>query len=178
MARRQPSSVLSICISLILLTSSVSTLSGDRWSGLKGQILHNATGAEGKKSRLPVKDGPDLCTLHVLPVTKHTAVGLRRRLAACKCARVSASAWRPYLSKMAPTPALLALSRCSSEASRTPSLELMERWENDAMSSSFQPRYDAIRGGSVGRASLSPWSSESRRGCALASPAPRCDRFC
>lgn len=49
---------------------------------------------------------------------------------------------------MAPTPALLALSRCSSEASRTPSLELMERWENDAMSSSFQPGYDAIKRGS------------------------------
>lgn len=53
-----------------------------------------------------------------------------------------------YLSKMAPTPALFALSRWSSEASRTPSFELMERWENDAMSSSFQPDgYDAITGG-------------------------------
>lgn len=53
-----------------------------------------------------------------------------------------------YLSKMPPTPTLFALSRWSSEASRTPSFELMERWENDAMSSSFQPDgYDATTNG-------------------------------
>jgi len=44
-----------------------------------------------------------------------------------------------HLSKMAPTPALCALSRCSSEAKRTPSFRPMERWENEAMRSSFQP---------------------------------------
>lgn len=40
---------------------------------------------------------------------------------------------------MAPTPALCALSRCSSEARRTPSFRPMERWENEAMRSSFHP---------------------------------------
>lgn len=44
-----------------------------------------------------------------------------------------------YLSKMAPTPALFALSRWSSEASCTPSFKAMERWENEAMRSSFHP---------------------------------------
>lgn len=44
-----------------------------------------------------------------------------------------------YLSKMAPTPTLCALSRCSSEARRTPSFKGMERWENEAIRSSFHP---------------------------------------
>lgn len=45
------------------------------------------------------------------------------------------------LSKMAPTPALWALLRCtcSPVASRIPSLTAMERCEKEAMSSSFQP---------------------------------------
>lgn len=45
----------------------------------------------------------------------------------------------PHLSKMAPTPPLFALSRCSSEASCTPSFRAMERWEKEAIRSSFQP---------------------------------------
>ncbi len=46
-----------------------------------------------------------------------------------------------YLSKMAPTPALWALFLCTWRpvASRMPSFTVMERWENDAISSSFQP---------------------------------------
>lgn len=40
---------------------------------------------------------------------------------------------------MAPTPAPCALSRWSSEASRTPSFKAMERWENEAIRSSFHP---------------------------------------
>lgn len=139
MARRQPSSVLSICISLILLTSSVRTLNDDRLGRLKGQIIHNMARAKGKKSRLPVKDGPDLCTLNVLPVTNDTHLISDATSPRIKVFRGDVSTLHLYLSKMAPTPALFALSRCSSEASRTPSFELMERWENDAMSSSFQP---------------------------------------
>lgn len=140
MARRQPSSVLSICISLILLTSSVRTLEDDRLGRLKGQIIHNMARARGEKSRLPVKDGPDLCTLNVLPVTNDThLISVLTTSTRTKLFRGDVSTLRLYLSKMAPTPALFALSRCSSEASRTPSFELMERCENDAMSSSFQP---------------------------------------
>lgn len=153
MARRQPSSVLSICISLILLTSSVRTLNHDRLSRLEGWITYNTARARGRNSRLPVKDGPDFCTLHILPVTNDSAF-----IPDAPPPHVE-TVWHervhPYLSKMAPTPALFALSRCSSEASRTPSLELMERWENDAMSSSFQPDgYDTITGGGVTRRTL------------------------
>lgn len=47
----------------------------------------------------------------------------------------------PHLSKMAPTPALWALFRwtCSPVARRIPSFTAMDRWEKEAMSSSFQP---------------------------------------
>lgn len=47
----------------------------------------------------------------------------------------------PHLSKMAPTPALWALLRwtCSPVASRIPSFTEMDRWEKEAISSSFQP---------------------------------------
>lgn len=46
-----------------------------------------------------------------------------------------------HLSKMAPTPALWALflCTCSPVASRIPSFTAMERWEKEAMSSSFHP---------------------------------------
>lgn len=46
-----------------------------------------------------------------------------------------------YLSKIAPTPALWALFLCTCRpvASRIPSFTEMERWEKDAISSSFQP---------------------------------------
>lgn len=46
-----------------------------------------------------------------------------------------------YLSKMAPTPALWALFLWTWRpvASKIPSFTEMERWENDAISSSFQP---------------------------------------
>lgn len=46
-----------------------------------------------------------------------------------------------HLSKMAPTPALWALFRwtCSPVARRIPSFTAMDRWEKEAMSSSFQP---------------------------------------
>lgn len=46
-----------------------------------------------------------------------------------------------YLSKMEPTPALWALLRCTCRpvASRIPSCTDTERWEKEAMSSSFQP---------------------------------------
>lgn len=46
-----------------------------------------------------------------------------------------------HLSKMAPTPALCALFRCtcSPVASRIPSFTAMERWEKEAMRSSFHP---------------------------------------
>ncbi len=55
---------------------------------------------------------------------------------------VSVVMWHDYyLSKMAPTPALWALSLCTWRpvASRMPSFTAMERWEKDAISSSFQP---------------------------------------
>ena len=47
----------------------------------------------------------------------------------------------PHLSKIAPTPALWALFRwtCSPVARRIPSFTAMDRWEKEAMSSSFQP---------------------------------------
>lgn len=46
-----------------------------------------------------------------------------------------------HLSKMAPTPALCALLRCtcSPVASRIPSFTAMERWEKEAIRSSFHP---------------------------------------
>lgn len=52
-----------------------------------------------------------------------------------------------HLSKMAPTPALWALLRwtCSPVASRIPSLMAIERCENDAIRSSFQPAADTHR---------------------------------
>lgn len=54
---------------------------------------------------------------------------------------VMAEKWRQHLSKMEPTPALCALLRCTCKpvASRMPSCTDTERWENEAMSSSFQP---------------------------------------
>lgn len=46
-----------------------------------------------------------------------------------------------HLSKMAPTPALCALFRCtwSPVAKRIPSFTAMERWEKEAIRSSFHP---------------------------------------
>lgn len=46
-----------------------------------------------------------------------------------------------HLSKMAPTPALWALFRCtwSPVARRIPSFTAMERWEKEAIRSSFHP---------------------------------------
>lgn len=46
-----------------------------------------------------------------------------------------------HLSKMAPTPALWALflCTCSPVASKIPSFTEMERWEKEAIRSSFQP---------------------------------------
>lgn len=110
--------------------------------------MYDAAKAIRRNSKLPVKDGPDFCTLHILPVTNDSASFQTLLSPHVKLFDMNVSTSRPYLSKMAPTPALFALSRWSSEASRTPSLELMERWENDAMSSSFQPDgYDTITGG-------------------------------
>lgn len=56
------------------------------------------------------------------------------------------------LSKMAPTPALWALLRwtCSPVASRIPSLIPIERCENDAIRSSFQPAAEMGWGGGGG----------------------------
>lgn len=56
------------------------------------------------------------------------------------------------LSKMAPTPALWALLRwtCSPVASRIPSLIPIERCENDAIRSSFQPAAEMGWGGEEG----------------------------
>lgn len=55
---------------------------------------------------------------------------------------------RPHLSKMAPTPALWALFRwtCSPVARRIPSFTAMDRWEKEAMSSSFQPEGRRVHG--------------------------------
>lgn len=63
----------------------------------------------------------------------------------------------PHLSKMAPTPALWALFRwtCSPVARRIPSLTAMDRWEKEAMSSSFQPGEGAHGQAAVSRP-LSP----------------------
>lgn len=54
----------------------------------------------------------------------------------------------PHLSKMAPTPALWALFRwtCSPVARRIPSFTAMDRWEKEAMSSSFQPGGRRVHG--------------------------------
>lgn len=35
--------------------------------------MYNTARAIGEKRRLPVKDGPDFCTLHILPVTNDSA---------------------------------------------------------------------------------------------------------
>lgn len=53
----------------------------------------------------------------------------------------------PHLSKIAPTPALWALFRwtCSPVARRIPSFTAMDRWEKEAMSSSFQPGWGGRR---------------------------------
>lgn len=76
---------------------------------------------------------------------------------AVRCAGVTRSpCWDTHLSKMAPTPALWALflCTCSPVASRMPSFTEMERWEKEAIRSSFHP---------VGRATgLSPCSLQSR----------------
>ena len=59
------------------------------------------------------------------------------------------------LSKMAPTPALWALLRCtcSPVANRIPSFTAIDRCENDAMRSSFQPEGETGGGGRGGEGS-------------------------
>lgn len=49
---------------------------------------------------------------------------------------------KAYLSNMEPTPALCALLRCTCKpvASKIPSCTETERWEKEAISSSFQPK--------------------------------------
>lgn len=81
MARRQPSSVLSICISLILLTSSVRTLNNGNCCKycseiskceIKNEIMRIFLDSKTQRIKLPVKYGTDLCTLHTLPELNKT----------------------------------------------------------------------------------------------------------
>ena len=113
MARRQPSSVLSICMSFILDTSSVRTLSETDVTPREQNDNDKKTTESTRSSRT------------------RTACGVGR----------GGGVQDAHLSKMEPTPALWALLlwTWSPVANKIPSFTVTERWEKEAMSSSFQP---------------------------------------
>lgn len=151
MARRQPSSILSICISLILLTSSVRTLKKKKQTAAKASnctepILCKTLGNVKQEEMYLSNMAPTsaLCTLSLYQKFKLDNTLLKHINHWSQVQFICFYAGNSllplmYLSKMAPTPALCALSRCSSEARRTPSFNGMERWENEAIRSSFHP---------------------------------------
>lgn len=138
-ARRQPNSVLSICMSRIFETSSVSTLQGpshkERGSGV---TLALALPQWHFPAPFVQSLGPPRAVRGPLPLHKGQGwiPGTRG-----KRARPPPPAAAPHLSKMAPTPALWALFLWTWRpvARRIPSLTAMDRWEKEAISNSFQP---------------------------------------
>ena len=127
-ARRQPSSVLSICISFILETNSVRTLQ---------KIKIGSTSAGGNLFNFRFK-------IKILLIHHHTTQGCITEwqdLTPLATAQLWLVFVASYLSKMDPTPALWALLLWTWRpvANNMPSLTVTERCEKEAMSSSFQP---------------------------------------